>query len=515
MRAADHPAARSDFDGNTLDPEREVIGALFAHEVAAMAVVDGVLDPGDFGCGEYGTIFDAVRRVYASQRALDLLTVAAELRAMDRLHAVGGTSSLAVALAGFRDYYAPLTHLEAHARIVREAAQDRRATAQATGFACLAAKGAPLDVLQREAAKVAAHLEGRGPGHMVSAAKGAEGVAERLASAGDGRPACVTTGFREVDALIGGLSPGQLVIIAGRPGMGKTSFALTSSIRAAMAEKAAAKREGRRPRRALFVSLEMPENELYDRAVAGVARVNVQKIMRPHLAPMTQDEFDAFQGGVNRIHALPFTVLDLASAKLSQIRAEAKREHARDPLFRIDLDYLQLVSAETSREAREREVAEISRGLKALAKELGVPVVAMAQLNRGVEKQKDKRPMLADLRESGAIEQDADVVMFAYRDEVYDKNSPDRGIAEIIVAKQRNGPTDTVRLRFVRELALFEDMAPAMGDDVFADRPGPVAAGADCLDAHGAGDGLPDVHVPAAQLGFDDLGPQDAAAGAA
>lgn len=516
------------------DIEHEVLGAIFCHEADAFALVDGELEPRDFGRLDYGLIFDAMRRVYVSGSPLDLLAVEHELRTMERLNSAGGALGVGEALRGFSQSFTSLVHLEAHARRVREAAQCRRAADRAKAIVGMEAGNAPIDAMQREAAKLTAELTGRAERHIVPATKGIEDVMERIGRGAQGAGESITLGSRALDDLTGGASGGQLIIIGGRPAMGKTSLAMASALGAARHEREAAAAARREARRVMFASLEMPEAELYGRAVATTARINNQKILRPHLAAMTQDELIAITAAANELHGLPFFVLDMpAGTKLSQIRGEAKREHAKSPLLMLLVDYLQLVGAETRSDSREREVSEVSRGLKALAKELGIPVVALAQLSRTLEARGDKRPMLADLRESGAIEQDADVVVFIYRDEVYNRDTEARGIAEAIVAKQRNGPADVVRLRWIRESTRFDDLDDA-GD--FAprqsmtrtrrpavDRPSHVAArpDADILDAlDPEGDGLPGADDTPTALEWEaeraalDLGPQDAAGAA-
>ncbi|MEZ4391546.1 MAG: DnaB-like helicase C-terminal domain-containing protein [Polyangiales bacterium] len=209
----------------------------------------------------------------------------------------------------------------------------------------------------------------------------------------------------------------------------------------------------------LVFSLEMPRIELANRLMCAEARVD-QSRLRTNL--LTQDEVTALTSAANKLHALPMYIDDSGDLTLLELRSKARRIKSERDMSLIVIDYLQLMKASRDKmESREREISEISRGLKSLAKELDVPIIALSQLNRGCETRpgKDKRPMLADLRESGAIEQDADVVMFIYRDEVYNRDTEDKGIAELIIAKQRNGPTDTVRLRFIRELTKFENLA--------------------------------------------------------
>jgi replicative DNA helicase len=251
--------------------------------------------------------------------------------------------------------------------------------------------------------------------------------------------------------MTAGMHDGQLIIIAARPAMGKTSLILNITQHAAAA---AAKP-------VLFFSFEMPRVELGNRMVCAEARIDQN---RGRTNMLTQDDFRELTAAAARVFGLPVFIDDSGENTLSDIRAKSRRMKVTDGLGLVVIDYLQLMKGEDRNgrdRGREQEISEISRGLKALAKELEVPIVALSQLNRAAETRpgKDRRPQLSDLRESGAIEQDADVVIFIYRDEVYNRDSDDRGIAEIIVAKQRNGPTDTVRLRFIRELTKFENLS--------------------------------------------------------
>ncbi|HSN30151.1 MAG TPA: DnaB-like helicase C-terminal domain-containing protein, partial [Kofleriaceae bacterium] len=237
----------------------------------------------------------------------------------------------------------------------------------------------------------------------------------------------------------------QLIILAARPAMGKTSLALNIATHAALKSK----------KSVLFFSLEMPRVELTNRALCAEARVD-QSRMRSNM--LTQEDMTALTAAGAKLYTAPLFIDDTGAATVLRVKSKARK---RKNLGLIVIDYLQLMKASRDMDSREREISEISRSLKLLAKELGVPIVALSQLNRSPETRssKDKRPQLSDLRESGAIEQDADVVLFVYRDEVYNQNTEDRGIAEVICAKQRNGPTDTVRLRFIRELTKFENLS--------------------------------------------------------
>jgi replicative DNA helicase len=257
----------------------------------------------------------------------------------------------------------------------------------------------------------------------------------------------VPTGFKDLDKLTAGLQPSDLIIIAGRPSMGKTAFCLNIATYAAFANVGVA-----------VFSLEMAKEQLVLRMLCSEARVNNAKVRAGYLG---ERDFPKLANAAARLHEAPIYIDDTPAISILELRAKARRL-VRDRSKRVGLimvDYLQLMRGMGTASNREQEISEISRSLKALAKELSVPVIGISQLNRRVEDRGDKRPMMADLRESGAIEQDADVIGFIYRDEVYNQKSPDKGIAEIIIAKQRNGPIDTVRLTFLSEFTRFEDLS--------------------------------------------------------
>jgi replicative DNA helicase len=258
----------------------------------------------------------------------------------------------------------------------------------------------------------------------------------------------VATGFKDLDKLTAGLQPSELIVVAGRPSMGKTAFCLNIAGYAALNAGVGV---------ALF-SLEMAKEQLVLRMLCSEARVDNSKVRAGYLG---ERDFPQLANAAARLHEAPIYIDDTPAISVLELRAKARRL-VRDRGKKVGLvvvDYLQLMRGMGTAANREQEISEISRSLKALAKELRVPVIAISQLNRRVEDRGDKRPMMADLRESGAIEQDADVIAFIYRDEVYNQKSTDRGIAEIIVAKQRNGPIDTVRLAFFNEITRFEDLS--------------------------------------------------------
>ena len=256
----------------------------------------------------------------------------------------------------------------------------------------------------------------------------------------------IPTSFVEIDKMTAGFQPGDLIIIAGRPGMGKTSFALNIALNVA--------RTSNWP--ILIFSLEMSKEQLAQRMLSTLADVHLQNLRTGRLSSA---ELSRLVKSINKFKTMPIYIDDTSSLTVMEIRSKSRRLKAKEgKLGLIVIDYLQLISPVIPRESRNQELSEISRGLKSLAKELEVPVVALSQLSREVERRPDKRPMLSDLRESGAIEQEADLVMFLYREDYYFKDSKEPGITEVIIAKQRNGPTGTVKLKFLKEFTKFIDI---------------------------------------------------------
>ena len=257
----------------------------------------------------------------------------------------------------------------------------------------------------------------------------------------------LSTGFTDLDELTSGLQPSDLVIVAARPSMGKTAFALNLAEAAAMRGKKAV---------AVF-SMEMSASQLAFRLISSLGRVHAQHLRNGDLA---EEDWPRVTSAITMLSDAKIFIDDTPAMSPVEMRSRSRRLQREHGLGLIVIDYLQLMQVPGNSENRATEISEISRGLKALAKELNVPVIALSQLNRSLEQRADKRPMMSDLRESGAIEQDADVIMFIYRDEYYNKESPDKGLAEIIIGKQRNGPTDTVKLAFLGHYTKFENWTP-------------------------------------------------------
>jgi replicative DNA helicase len=433
---------------NDLEAERAVLGSILLDNVA-LSNVEGILAASDFYHPAHGVIYEAIVSIAGRREPVDVVTLAAELRSRERLNTVGGAQYL----GELTDTIPTVAHAESHARIVADLAGVRRMIEVAheiigRGYG---ERGNAESFLDYAASKVFEVAQKRAKSTLIPLDQVILEAFERLEhSLNHGaRTSGTETGFRDLDNLTAGMHGGPLIIIAARPAMGKTSLVLNLATNAVVSTM----------KPVLVFSLEMPRVELANRLMCAEARVD-QSRLRSNL--LTQDEVTALTSAANKLHSLPMYIDDSGDLTLLELRSKARRIKNERDMSLIIIDYLQLMKASRDKmESREREISEISRGLKSLAKELDVPIIALSQLNRACETRpgKDKRPMLADLRESGAIEQDADVVMFIYRDEVYNRDTEDKGIAELIIAKQRNGPTDTVRLRFIRELTKFENLA--------------------------------------------------------
>ena len=447
-RRAQRAAAGGRIPPHNLEAEESLLGAMMLSRDAITAAVEARVDEADFYKPAHGHIFNAVMALYSQGEPVDPVTVAEELRRADLLEPLGGKPTLMRIQAG-----TPASANAAHyARIVGELALLRRLIAVA-GEIAESAYSQPDDVtdtVDRAEARIFEVAEKRVAESMVRLFDTVGETVEQLSTMYEGPEGTVTgspTGYADLDTLLLGLQKSTLVIVAARPGMGKTSFALGAAANVAISS--------RRP--VIFFSMEMGSIELTKRLLASEARVEARKLQTGNL---TDADWTRLNTAMAHLGEAPFYIDDNPHCTVMEMRAKARRIKARHgDLGMIVVDYLQLMSTPGRTESRQVEVSELSRGLKILARELDCPVVALAQLNRQLEYRQDKRPMLADLRESGSIEQDADVVMFIYRDESYNAESDQRGTAEILVAKHRNGPTGSVRLAFLDHYTKFANMA--------------------------------------------------------
>ena len=422
-----------------LDAEQSVLGSLLIDRDAIIAVAP-VLKAADFYQPSHGTIYQRISDLYARQEPTDVITLTDELRRNNELDVVGGISYLTSLVS----IVPTAVHAEYYAHIVERTALMRKLIDAGTkivgiGFQEEADTDVALDEAQRALFDV---TQGRTDGGFVHIETVLDELFDTIMDAG-GRVIGVPTGFTHLDRLLGGLQKSDLVIVAARPSIGKSAFALAMAYNAAVLH---GKTVG-------FITLEMSSEQMVQRVLAAETGINSHKLK---LGQVTEADWSALSRAFGRLSSAKFFIDDSGGSTVMDVRAKARRLQAEHGLDLLIIDYLQLMSTRRA-DNRVQEISEISRGLKQLARELDIPVVALAQLSRAVEQRSDHRPLLSDLRESGSIEQDADVVMLMYRDDKYDPKSDRKGIVDIIVAKHRNGATDTVSLRFFEQTTRFAD----------------------------------------------------------
>nr|MBO2500467.1 replicative DNA helicase [Acidimicrobiia bacterium] len=424
------------------EAEESLLGAVLLSPDAANDVMDRV-HPEDFYVPAHQSIFEAMRRLYDNNQAIDAVTLAEELRRTGELEKVGGVPYLTRLV----DVVPVTSNIDHYADIVEENARRReliRAGAAITNIAF------DLDeeihtVMDRAEQSVLSVAERRASQSMIEVGPLFAEVLERIEQLEQqgSEVTGLATGFRDLDKKLAGLQPANLVIIAARPAMGKSALTMNIATNVALQQKPVA----------LF-SLEMSKEEIVQRILASVGRVDSMKLRSGQLGPLWQRVVDA----ASRMYQAPIYIDDSPIVTVTDIRAKCRRLKRKKGLALVIVDYLQLMQG-TARENRQQEIAEISRSLKNLARELDVPVIGLSQLNRSLEAREDKRPRLSDLRESGSLEQDADVVMFIYRHEYYHpEDQENKGLAEIIIAKHRSGSTGTVKMTFLPEFTRFADL---------------------------------------------------------
>ncbi len=433
-----------------LEAEQSVLGAILLDNEAAHQVVE-MLRAEDFYKDSHQLIFGGILELLDRNEPADLVTLTNELERTGKLERIGGAAYLA-ALVEAVPTAANVMH---YAQIVRDKAIYRDVISVATKIASSGYdEGSEVEEFLDEAEKVIFQVsEKRQQNTLLPIAPVIKDSFIQIEKNYE-KKALITglpSGFREIDKITAGFQPSDLIIIAGRPSMGKTSLALNIAEHVALDQKLPV---------ALF-SLEMAREQLAMRLLCSGARIDSLRIRTGMLGP---DEWRRLTDVAGPLSESNIFIDDTAMLNPFDMRSKARRLKASRGLGLVVVDYLQLMAGRGKIESREREISEISRSLKAMAKELHVPVIALSQLNRGVESRTDKRPQLSDLRESGAIEQDADLVGFIYRDEVYNRESPDKGIAEFNIVKHRNGPTGLARLVFVSEYTRFENLAHEYSD---------------------------------------------------
>jgi replicative DNA helicase len=430
-----------------VEAEQAVLGSILL-KADVFGLVLEVLKTGDFYKEGHKLMFEAMIGLFERNEPLDLLTVSNELRDLNHLEQAGGSSYLASLTS-----IVPMTaNIVSYAKIIREKSILRKLIAVNTDIAarCFEEQN-DIDLLVDKAEQAIFDIAGSKSDQNFVPVKAIVPKAFAMVEQLFKRKELITgvpTGYGDIDRMTAGLQPSDLIIIAARPSMGKTSFAMNIAQHAALVEKIGV---------AVF-SLEMSKEQLVMRLLSSVGRIDSQRI---RTGKLRSEDWPKLTRAVGMLSESPIYIDDTAAISVLEMRAKIRRLASQQQIGLIIVDYLQLMRGRSDIENRTQEISEISRSLKALAKEHSVPVIALSQLNRSLESRTDKRPMMSDLRESGAIEQDADVICFIYRDEVYNKSedNPEKGIAEVIIGKQRNGPTGVSRLTFIKEYTMFENMS--------------------------------------------------------
>ncbi|MES0328330.1 MAG: replicative DNA helicase [Gammaproteobacteria bacterium] len=436
---------------HSIEAEQAVIGGLLLDNRAWEKIADRIHEK-DFYRHDHRLIFRAIGSLESKTQPFDVVTLSESLAYNEELEEVGGLAYL----GRLAKDTPSAANIVAYADIVRERSVLRQLIGVGTDIAESGYRPegrGTTELLETAEKNVFAIAE-----QKVRGQTGVRAISQVLSKTVEqidhlfetkGAVSGVATGFTDLDKMTTGFQPGDLVIVAGRPAMGKTTFAMNVAETAAIS--------GGLP--VVVFSMEMPGEQLAMRLISSLGRIDQHHIRTGEL---TDEDWPRITSSISMLSETKLFIDDTPAMSPSEVRARARRIKREHGLGLVVIDYLQLMQIAGGSENRATEISEISRNLKALAKELGIPVIALSQLNRGLEQRTDKRPIMSDLRESGAIEQDADIILFVYRDEVYNDESPDKGTAEIIVGKQRNGPIGKVRLTFHGKYTRFDNFTPDM-----------------------------------------------------
>ena len=444
----DLDVARIKMQPSSIEAEQSVLGGLLLSADGWDGVAEAIT-AADFYRPDHRLIFRQISRLAEESEPVDVITVADKLQASGELERAGGLSYL----TELAQSTPSASNIRAYAQVVGERANLRRliSVAQDIAESGFNPEGRSSEELLDEAERRIMQIaeqgpKAGGPQALRPLLQTAIGRIEELFQSG-GDITGLSTGYLDLDGMTSGLQPSDLVIVAGRPSMGKTSFAMNLVEHATMNQD----------KPVLVFSMEMPADQLIVRMLSSIGRINQTRIRNGKLE---MEDWDKLAAAVGKLKDANLLIDDTPALTPTELRSRARRvarEHG--DIGMIMVDYLQLMQVAGSSEGRTAEISEISRNLKAVAKEFKCPMVALSQLNRSLEQRPNKRPVNSDLRESGAIEQDADVIMFIYRDEVYNEDSPEKGVAEIIIGKQRNGPIGVCRLAFIDQFTRFENLA--------------------------------------------------------
>ena len=429
---------------SSVEAEKSVLGGIFLKPDIFGDVVE-ILHPNDFYKNGHKLIYEAMRDIYNSGTGIDPIVVVNKLKKNEKFDELVGEQLLFDIIS---DVPTAANIIE-YAKIVKEKATLRRLGEVGTKIVELAYEGYEevdniLDKAEGMIFKISENVDSK---DLVSLKDviAQEFVRLEKVYQNKGVATGISSGFSDFDQMTSGFHPSDLIILAARPAMGKTAFALNLALNAAMKSK----------KGVLLFSLEMSSSQLLQRLLSIEAGIGLKKIRKGFLDP---DDWGKLGLASMKLSNSEINIADLPNVNVLEIRAIARRLKAAGKLDMIIIDYLQLIKGNSTRgDNRQQEISEISRALKGIARELDIPIIALSQLSRATEQRADRRPMLSDLRESGAIEQDADMVMFLYRDDYYNEDSEDKGLTEVIIGKQRNGPVGTIKLRFFHEYTKFEN----------------------------------------------------------
>ncbi len=448
-QAADEQTLSLRTPPHSIDAEQSVLGGLLLDN-RAWETVSEVLEDSDFYSHKHRNIYRAIKSLVDQEQPVDVVTVSEELDELGTLSEVGGIAYL----GELADMTPSTANSGAYGVIVKERSQQRRLIEAAADISLSAYEPEgknSLDILSDAEQKIAQIAEGNrkegGPVVVGPILKSTLDQLDELFNKPEGLSG-ITTGFTEIDNRTSGFQKADMVVVAGRPSMGKTTYAMNLVENALVATK----------RPCIVFSMEMPSESIVMRMLSSIGKIDQTRIRSGKLI---EDDWPRLSSAVNILKDLPLYIDDTPALTPQDMRARCRkvyRENDND-LALVMVDYMQLMQVSGPSEGRSQEISEISRSMKAIAKEFSCPIIALSQLNRSLEQRPNKRPVMSDLRESGAIEQDADIIAFIYRDEVYNEDTPDKGIAEIITGKHRNGPIGTDRLAFVGKYTRFENLA--------------------------------------------------------
>ncbi|MDF1513981.1 MAG: replicative DNA helicase [Anaerolineae bacterium] len=441
-----------------IEAEEAVLGAMMIDPEGIFRVLN-FLRSEDFYLQKHRWIYEAIITIHERREPIDFLTLTTELEQQDHLEAVGG----GVFITELISMVPSAINIESYGRLVEQTAVRRRLLDAASDIARLSYdESIALEHVVDQAEKT---LFGVSQKRTTRDLQPINEIVPRYYDyienlyEHQGDLMGVTTGFHDLNRLLGGFQKSDLLILAARPGVGKTSLMITFALKAAENGKVVA----------LF-SLEMSAEQLVQRMVAQISNIDAQRL---RLGQLKDSEWPAFAEAIGHLSELPIYIDDTPAITVMQLRTKCRRLTSERGLDMIFLDYLQLMDSDNRSDNRVQEVSYISRSLKGLARELDIPLMTASQLSRAVEQRQDKHPVLSDLRESGSLEQDADIVMFIYRDELYNEDTENRNIADIMVAKHRSGPTGSIQLYFNKKLTKFADVATQIPPDVYGMSPPP------------------------------------------